>query len=950
MGVVYEAVDTRLGRHVALKVLPEDLANNALAFERLKREARAACRLNHPNICTIHEIEEENGQPVIVMELLEGQVLKDRLGQGAIHVPEMLEMGAQIADALCAAHELGIVHRDIKPANIFLTRHGSIKVLDFGLAKLLTRPQLGSLEESTVQDGVDHSLTAVGIIPGTASYMSPEQAKGEQLDARTDLFSLGVVLYHMATGEQPFRRTNNVLTLDAILNSKPKPPSQVNENVPPKLDEIIAKSLAKDREQRYQTAAELRDALWQLRSELYPDSVTYSHRGFASRHPSAGMDGVEADQTSSTKRTTTGMWRNISTWKLFVPTTLVILAIGAGVFLYSHRSPALTEKDTMLLADFDNKTGDPVFDETLKQALAVDLGQSPFLNLVSDRKTIATLRMMGRSPDQPVTGEVARDLCQRVGSKAMLAGAISNLGENYVISLNAIDCITGDALVKRQVQAHGKEEVLKTLGNAARDMRENLGESLSSLQRFAMPIEEATTPSLEALKAYSMGRRAQFAKGDTAAIPFYERALELDPKFALAYRALAVSYVNLGQATRAIENAKKAFDLRDRVSEREKYAISARYYQDVIGDLNKSYQIYELWKQSYPRDFLPLLNLGDLYMRTGEWEKALRETEASLRLEPNSGVTNSNLAAAQLALNRTDDAKTTVEQATARSIDFYFLRIARYEAAFLKDDEQGMQQQVAWAAGRSGEEDWLISTQADTEAYFGRLRKARELSQRAVELALRADARETAAVWQANSALREAEFGNASSGQQGALAALALLPGRDVRCLAALALARAGDVSRARKLADSLNRDFPQNTLVQSYWLPVIRSAIEINQSNLDSALQALQDARPYELAQSQPLQVGTLYPTYLRGQAFLKAHRGQEAITEFQKIIEHRGIVLNFPLGALAYVGLARGYTLEGDIPKAQTAYDEFLKLWRTADTNIPILRQSRAEAAMLH
>jgi tetratricopeptide (TPR) repeat protein len=557
--------------------------------------------------------------------------------------------------------------------------------------------------------------------------------------------------------------------------------------------------------------------------------------------------------------------------------------------------------------------------------------------------------MMGRSPDQPATGEVARELCQRVGSKAMLAGSISNLGNEYVIGLNAINCSTGDTLVAEQARASGKGEVLKSLDNSASAMRAKLGESLASVQKFATPIEEATTSSLEALQAYSIGRRAVYFKGDVAGIPYYQQALELDPNFALAYRALSVAYNNLGQSTRATENLKKAFELRERVSEHEKYSISGRYYSDVTGELDKANHVYELWAETYPRDFLAPLNLGDDYMRLGEWEKSLKASEASLRLEPNSGVTNSNLAEAQFALHYFDQAKDTVEQAIAHNMDFYELRLDLYYAAFLRGDKELMQRQLSWAAGRSGEEDWLLSAQSDTEAYFGRLHTAREFTQRAVDSAQRADAKETAALWQVDAAMQEAEVGNVGLARQSALAGLGLVEGRNVRVAAALALARAGDTSKAQELAESLNRDFPQNTIVQGYWLPAILAAIEIHEQNPGKAVHILQTATSYELAQSQPFHVGMLYPVYLRGQAFLLAREGSQAVAEFQKVIDHRGIVLNFPLGALTHLQLGRAYILSGDMVKGKAAYQDFLALWKDADPDIPVLKQAKAEYAKL-
>jgi serine/threonine protein kinase/predicted Zn-dependent protease len=952
MGVVYVAEDIRLGRRVAVKFIREAPSDRDRALTRLKREAEALSSLNHPNICVIHEIEEHEGQPFIVMELLEGETLKEHLHGKPLPTGELLEIAIQVADALEAAHARGIIHRDIKPANILLTKRRQAKVLDIGLAKLTAARPLnapGSDSGSPPDGEQEDTLTIEGAILGTWFYMSPEQARGTELDARTDIFSLGIVLYEMATGEKPFVGNTARETVDAILKQQPASPLNRNPNLPFQLEAILARALEKDREFRYQTAYELRADLQRLRREV--ESATQPLVVPKRQDASPVLSGPQRQlPLARPARGSKFIERPLAkTLKVATPAVLLVVALAVGVFYFSHRAKALTEKDTIVLADFDNKTGDSVFDDTLKQALAVDLGQSPFLNILSDRKVAATLRLMGRSPDQPLTGEVARELCQRVGSKALLASSISALGSNYVIGLNAINCASGDPLVKQQVEAHGKEEVLKTLGNAATDMRGKLGESLTSIQKFATPIEEATTSSLEALKAYSMGRRALYAKGDAAALPYYQRAVELDPNFALAYRSMVSAYFNLGQSTRASQYANRAFQLRERVSERERYAIDAFYYSYATGELEKVNQVYELWKQSYPRDWIPYGNLGDNYMRLGQWQKALRDAEDSVRQEPNNALSNSNLAWMQLALNRTEEARTTVEQALVRNMDTYFLRLALYQAAFLRGDLESMQQQLAWAAGRSGEEDWLLSAQSDTEAYFGRLAKARELSRRAIDSAVHADAKETAALWQVNAALREAEFGNAGSARHDAVAALALVPGRDIRSVAALSLARAGDAAEAKRLADSLNKDFPQDTLMQGYWLPAIRSAIELNAKNPAKAMELLKTAAPYELGQCEPFQLGMMYPVYLRGQAYLVARQGKEAAAEFQKIVDHRGIVLNFPLGALARLGMARAYALQGDTAKARAAYQDFFALWKDADPDIPILKQAKAEYAKL-
>jgi Tfp pilus assembly protein PilF len=637
-------------------------------------------------------------------------------------------------------------------------------------------------------------------------------------------------------------------------------------------------------------------------------------------------------------------------WKILVPTAAVALAalIGGGLYWRSRPVAPLTEKDTIVLADFTNTTGDPVFDEALKQALAVDLEQSPFLNVLSDRRTGETLRLMGRTPTDRVTREVAQEICLRTGSKAILAGSISRLGSQYVVGLEAVNCGNGDALAKEQAEASSKEDVVKALGNAASGLRTKLGESLASVQKFNVPIE-ATTSSLEALKTFSMGVTTQRQKGDAEAIAFLRRAIELDPNFAVAYAVLGVSYANLSQPSLSAENLKKAYEMRERVSEKERLRISAYYYAFVTGELEKEAQTYQLWIQSYPRDDIPHGNLGSNFTALGQYEKSVAETQEAQRLEPNTVIGYGNLGQNFLALNRLDDAKTMFQQALARKLDSGSLRWWMYYLAFLRGDSAQMAEQLAWGEGKPGAEDPLLSAQSDTEGYYGRLTKARDYSRRAVDSAVRADSKETAALWQVNAAVREAEFGNVGAAKQDIRAALALAPGRDVKVLSALALARVGDSARAKAMIEQLEKSDPLNTVLKLYWLPTLKAAIELNGGNSAQALVLLEAAAPYELGEPPPVQEGTLYPAYLRGQAYLAAHNGSAAATEFQKLLDHRGIVINFSLGALAHLGLARAYAASGDTTKSRTKYQDFLALWKDADPDIPILKEAKAEYAKL-
>jgi serine/threonine protein kinase len=911
MGMVYKAEDLKLGRRVALKFLPVDLAGDSIALQRLEREAQTASALNHPNICTIYDIEEYDGHSFIAMELLEGDTLQERLAALApspVPLLTLIDIAIQICAGLEAAHSQTIVHRDIKPGNIFLTRSAA-KLLDFGVAKLVAGEEpvrTGTLENRSgeLRSRQRAGLTLTGAAVGTAGYMSPEQVRREELDGRSDLFSLGLVLYEMATGQRAFTGETALAVQDEILTTTPPPVETVNAAVPRALASVVAKALEKDRGQRYQTATDMRHALERVRADLVQSSARRTRRWL----PAVAVIMVIA---------------SVSVWLSSRPVSRVTLAAS----------------DTIVLAHVSNATSNRVYDEALYTALRISLEQTPYLNVLADNKVRGTLSDIGLAENDAVTGEVALQICRRTGSRIAIAPAIADAGNRLRLELKAVDCQSGATISLIRHEAASRNDVVAALGNAALQLRTELGEPSSSVAKYNSPLDQATSSSPDALELLTVGYRRHLAGNVLEAIPYYERAVQIDPNLALAHAALGAAYTNVGDATQAAVAARTAFSLRDRMTAPARFNAESSYHFEVNGDSEASCSVLAQWVDAFPHDVIARINFSSCLLNVGELDRSLGEAREAARLLP-AAFTYVMWIGRAMQTDRLEEAQKALDEARVRGFDSPLLRDSQVQVAFLRNDEAAMQQQWAWAAGNA-DAHLLIGGKALVESSRGQFRAALRTQQTATSLAASVHFADNYGL---EMALARAIVGLPPS-ERATISANSLL---GARLLGALVLARTGQIEEARQATEVLRRDLPLHTIVQKYGLPLIEATMRLQMNDPAGAVVALEPATKYDLAYNFGY-FPALYSSYVRGTAYLRLNQFVSAIAEFQKLQAHPGLTSRWVFGPLARLQTARAQRGLGDDTAARSSYEAFLALWKDADADIPVYREAKAEYSAL-
>lgn len=952
MGEVYLAEDMKLGRKVAIKILSEEYTTNKDRLHRFEQEASAASNLNHPNILTIHEVGADDGRHFIATEFIDGVTLRRKAADSHLETLEILDIAVQVASALEEAHAAGIVHRDIKPDNIMVRRNGYVKVLDFGLAKLTE-----SAADRSPSDGEAATRVMVqtdaGVVMGTSHYMSPEQTRGKPVDARSDIWSLGVVIYELAAGRTPFSGETSTDVIVAITQKEPLPLARFAPDVPAELEWIITKALRKDREERYQTIKELLSDLRKLKQRLEFE-VELERSSAPGSLPRSGTSAVSPTTPERALKTAEKTITHVSSAEYLtagikhhriaaaIVAIVVVAAIAAGYFYYGRTQP-LTDRDTVLLADLVNTTGEAVFDGTLKQALAVQLGQTPFLNLFPEERVRETLRFMGKSPDERITRDVGREICERQGIKAMLTGSIASLGSHYVITLEALNPRTGDPIAREQIEAESKEQVLSSLGTAASNLRKQLGESLSSMQKYDVRIEQATTSSLEALKAFAMGNDERSRGRSRESLAFYKRAVALDPNFAMAYARIGVYYGNQEQFEAAKEYVQKAYELRDRVSERERLYITEKYYTYITGEIDKTIETLQTWARLYPNDFIPHNNLSLNYKFLARYEEARTEALEAIRLSPDNTSARDNLVGSFVGLGRIDEAEQAARELQRINPDSLGVHSYNYFFAFLRRDQAAMDREVEWARGKP-EEAEFTATLASTAMFFGKLKQAEELEKRAFEMFKNQRRTENASQGLMSLAMNLVLLGKCRQATDNAKAALTLLRNEMSMGNASMVFAACNDQNQAQSLLAEMLSLYPKNTVVASMAAPLVRAEIERSRGNVDQASQLLDSVHSVRLGIIMGLSIN-----YARGNLYLQQRMGQEAGAEFKEIIDHNAVEAFSPAHPLAYLGFGRAAAVSGDAVGARKAYQDFFALWKDADTDLPVLVQARKEYEQL-